>query len=310
MERMPNTTSLIRLNKFLSQCGAASRRGADEFIAAGRVLVNGAPAEPGLRIDPERDEVTLDGAPLRERHEQHTIMLHKPVQVMTTLRDPQGRPTVIDLLPERLRALRPVPVGRLDFFSEGLLLLTTDGELCNRLTHPRHHLPKLYEVTVRGNVPEKTLQTMRSGMRLAEGEELAPMRARVKNVQAGNALLELELIQGVNRQIRRMCRDLGLTVLRLSRVAQGPLRLGSLRPGQWRELDERELSALRKAAGLSSGEAAAETRAPLPDASPSAGNPGREAAPDAQGFGQDRDARHANGRPADRRNATPPHRKG
>lgn len=250
---MTTGNNQIRLNKFLSQCGVASRRGADELIADGKVLVNGRPAEPGTKVDPQHDRVTLNGAPVEMRHEQLTIMLHKPVQVVTTLSDPEQRKTVFELLPERIRALRPVPVGRLDFFSEGLLLLTTDGELCNRLTHPRHHLVKRYEVTVREDVPENALATMRSGMRLREGERLAPVRVWSRRLQEGETLLQLELVQGVNRQIRRMCRDLGLTVLKLCRVGQGPLSLGSLQSGKWRQLSAQELDAVRRAVGLSKG---------------------------------------------------------
>lgn len=247
---MTTDNKLIRLNKFLSQCGAASRRGADELIAAGKVLVNGKTPEPGDKIDPDKDEVTLNGAPVRMRREHLTIMLHKPVQVVTTLSDPQQRKTVLELLPERIRELRPVPVGRLDYFSEGLLLLTTDGELCNRLTHPRHHLVKRYEVTVREDVPESALQTMRAGMRLREGERLAPVRVWSRRLQEEETLLQMELVQGVNRQIRRMCRDLGLTVLKLCRVAQGPLSLGTLQSGKWRQLSAQEVDAVRRAVGL------------------------------------------------------------
>lgn len=250
MERMTTDNNLIRLNKYLSQCGVASRRSADDLIASGNVLVNGKRAEPGIKIDPTHDQVSVNGTLIQKRPEHITIMLHKPVQVMTTLKDPQGRPTVFDLLPPRIQAFRPVPVGRLDFFSEGLLLLTTDGDLCNRLTHPRHHLPKRYEVTVREAVPESALQTMRSGMRLKEGERLAPVKVWIRSLPSEHTVLEMELIQGVNRQIRRMCRDLNLTVLRLARVSHGPLSLGTLGSGKWRQLSAQELEILHKSVEL------------------------------------------------------------
>jgi 23S rRNA pseudouridine2605 synthase len=242
----------IRLNKFLAQNGIASRRAADELIGQGLVTVNGRRAETGTRVDPERDQVAVRGkAVVPARAEALTIALHKPVQVVTTLRDPQGRATVLDLLPPDLRARRPIPVGRLDFLSEGLLLLTTDGELCNRLTHPRHHVPKTYHVRLRGRVSDEALRSMRSGMTLVEGDVLAPAPTRILSESHGETLLEMVLIQGVNRQIRRMCRDLNLTVLQLTRTAQGPVRLGDLQPGAWRALTPKELRDLRTAAGLS-----------------------------------------------------------
>jgi 23S rRNA pseudouridine2605 synthase len=249
----PGAAATLRINKALAQAGICSRRAADELVAAGRVLINGAPATPGQAVDPARDTVSVDGKPvdLAPSGVGHlTLMLHKPVRTVTTARDPEGRPTVFDLLPEPYANRRLVHVGRLDFFSEGLLLLTDDGELCNRLTHPRHHLARVYEVTVRGPVPDKALAAVRSGMTLAEGERLAPAAAEVISSDARGTVLRLVLGQGLNRQIRRMCRDLGLTVLKLVRVALGPLVLGALKPGQIRPLSERELSELRRAVGL------------------------------------------------------------
>ena len=176
-------------------------------------------------------------------------MLNKPVQVVCTVSDPEGRRTVLDCLPQNYRGLRLYPVGRLDYFSEGLLLLTNDGQLAQRLTHPRHHQPKTYEVLVRGTVPEAALKTMRRGMRLAEGEDLLPVDVAAQPA-AGNTMLQMVLRQGFNRQIRRMCRDLGLTVLRLCRVAQGALRLGNLASGKTRHLTDAEIANLRESAGL------------------------------------------------------------
>lgn len=247
---MPSAEHDIRLNKYISQCGLASRRKADELIAAGHVRVNGTLAEPGQKIDPARDRITVHGKTVRPRREQTTIMLNKPIRVVTTLNDPEQRTTVQDILPPKFREARLVPVGRLDFFSEGLLLLTTDGELCNRLTHPRHHLPKHYDVLIRGEVPAKILETMRKGMQLAEGEELAPVRVKAVSQKSGDTLLQMQLIQGINRQIRRMCRDTGLTILKLRRVGQGPIHLGSLKSGQARELTPQELIKLRQAVNL------------------------------------------------------------
>ncbi len=248
----------IRINKYLSECGVASRRGADELIQAGRVQLNGeVVAGPGVRVDPTRDVVLVDGKRAEhpttrsgEAPRQLTVLLYKPIQVVTTKSDPQGRQTVFDILPSKFRDARLLHVGRLDYFSEGLLLLTTDGELLNRLIHPRWHLPKVYNVLVRGAATTNKLDIMRKGMTLAEGEKLAPINIAVLRRDAGGTWLEMTLSQGVNRQIRRMCRDLGLTVLRLIRVRQGPIKLGVLNPGQCRPLTPEEVRGLRHAVDL------------------------------------------------------------
>lgn len=254
----------VRLNKALADAGLCSRRKADELVFAGAVHVNGRVADsPGLRVRPGRDTVEVGGRPVTlrgaagERPEPCWLMLHKPVGVVATARDPEGRRTVLDFVPPPWTTRRLYPVGRLDFFSEGLLLLTDDGELAHRLTHPRWHLPRVYEVRVRSESGagslSKTLETMRRGMTLVEGERLAPVKADVMEAGGGRepgALFRLTLHQGVNRQIRRMCRDLGLTVLRLKRVGQGPLNLGDLPAGGLRSLRRDEVAALRRAVGL------------------------------------------------------------
>lgn len=246
---------LIRINKYLSECGVASRRGADELILAGRVQLNGAVvAEPGVRVDPEADRVLVDGQlvnhPFACGGRDLTLLLHKPVQVVTTRSDPEGRQTVFDILPKEYKNERLLHVGRLDYFSEGLLLLTTDGELMNRLIHPRWHLPKVYHVLVRGAVSDIKLGIMRDGMTLKEGEKLAPVKVDILRKDDGGVWLEMTLMQGLNRQIRRMCRDLGWTVLKLIRVRQGPIGLGTLNPGQCRPLTPAEVRGLRKTVGL------------------------------------------------------------
>jgi len=248
---------LMRINKYLSECGAASRRGADALILAGRVELNGvAVTEPGVRVDPATDRVLVDGKPVTHpaasgsAARDLTLLLHKPAQVVTTRSDPEGRRTVYDLLPEQYRDLRLLHVGRLDYLSEGLLLLTTDGTLMNRLIHPRWHLPKVYHVHVRGQISEIKLDIMRQGMILAEGEHLAPVEVSILRRDDGGVWLEMTLLQGLNRQIRRMCRDLGFSVLRLIRVRQGGITLGSLNPGQTRPLTPSEVRGLRRAVGL------------------------------------------------------------
>lgn len=268
MSEGPEETGAVRLNKALADAGVCSRRGADALIFAGRVRVNGAVADsPGLRVK-EGDRILVDGKAVALRMQGHSggekgkkwtpcwLMLHKPVGVVSTARDPEGRRTVLDFVPPAWKGRRLFPVGRLDYFSEGLILLTDDGELAHRLSHPRWHLPRRYEVLVRpgeGASLSAALRRMERGMTLEGGrasgsggsEQLPPRPDMGKGI-----LLGLTLHQGLNRQIRRMCRDLGLTVLKLRRVSQGPLRLGSLRSGEIRPLEDAEIAALRQAVGL------------------------------------------------------------
>ena len=241
----------LRLNKAIAHSGVASRRGADTLILAGRVTVNNVViTEPGTRISPETDIVAVDGKPLEEPTggALHYVMLHKPIHVIATASDPQGRQTVLDLLPPKFAEKRLYPVGRLDYFSEGLLLLTNDGELTLRLTHPRYHQEKVYHVRVKESPSSAMLATMRSGMTLAEGEKLAPVSVHI--IEGQGHILEMTLHQGINRQIRRMCRDLGLTILKLVRISSGPLSLGDLPSGAARELTPQEIAALKHSAGL------------------------------------------------------------
>lgn len=248
-------TRHLRLNKAIASSGLCSRRKADELISQGKVTVNDrVVTELGIKIDPARDMVAVQGThldiPLPDTGPDVTVVLHKPVRVVSTASDPQGRQTVIDLLAEHDRKLRLVPVGRLDFLSEGLLLLSNSGELIHRLTHPRWHVPKTYQVLVSGNVESSRLDPMRQGMTLQEGERLASVTATVGQRTQAGTWIELELHQGLNRQIRRMCRDLDLTILRLIRTRQGPISLGTLPRGTTRPLQGRELDRLRSSVGL------------------------------------------------------------
>ncbi|WP_246198114.1 pseudouridine synthase [Solidesulfovibrio aerotolerans] len=257
-----DTATTMRINKALAAAGVCSRRRADELVAAGRVTVNGTVVvEQGYKIDPTSALLAVDGVPVALTPADAaplTLMHHKKAGVVTTASDPDGRPTVFDDLPEQWRSRRLFSVGRLDYFSEGLLLLTTDGELAFRLAHPRWHMPKWYQVAVRGRVTPQTLETMAAGMRLAEGEQLAPVRAQLVGRPADDRfVLELELKQGINRQIRRMCRDLDLTVLTLVRFALGPLSLGDLPQGRYRLLTPNESSALYGAVDLTPATGAA-----------------------------------------------------
>lgn len=231
----------IRLNKAL--CGICARRKADALIFAGRVAVNGEiEKNPARRILPE-DTVEVDGKPLPYTQKSVCIMLNKPPCVVCTAKDPEGRPTVMDYVPAAFACMRLYPAGRLDFFSEGLLVLTNDGELAQKLVHPRHGHEKCYETLIRGEVPDTALAAMCEGMTLKDGTRLAPVRAAKSRVGA-NTMLHLGLCQGLNRQIRRMCADLGLTILKLKRISQGNLRLGKLAKGQTRILTAEEIAEL------------------------------------------------------------------
>ncbi len=244
----------MRLNKALAAAGVASRRGADELIAAGRVTVDGLPAVPGQPVGPSQ-HISVDGAAIVSPFEEAAkarlhVLCHKPRGVVSTVRDPQGRRTVLDLLPPSMRVERLYPVGRLDADSEGLVLLTNDGELTHRLLHPSHGHAKIYHVRVHGAVTEAMLALMRRGMTLAEGDHLAPVAVSVRAVEATETELEMVLRQGVNRQIRRMCRDVGLSVSRLVRVGMADLTLADLPPGACRPLTFEESRALRRLAAL------------------------------------------------------------
>ena len=250
--RMRTSQLSIRLNKALADAGVCSRRKADELIRNGAVAVNGIiTCELGLRVFPS-DSISVHGKTVNSSLQRTWLLLNKPVRVVSTAYDPEGRRTVLDILPDPWNKLRLFPVGRLDYFSEGLLLLTDDGNLAYKIQHPRHQIPKMYHLLVRERPDEGILQHMRSGMRLAEGEQLAPMTVRILPSSAKlsyfppyGTLIEITLIQGINRQIRRMCRDMKLTVLRLARVAQGAICLGDLPPGSVRLLNDAEITTLR-----------------------------------------------------------------
>ena len=236
----------VKLQKYFTDCGVLSRRAAESEIDAGRVKVNGETAYLGMRIDPERDTVEYKGRILRPlKSARICIMLNKPRGFVTTLSDERGRPTVSELLSDLDR--RVYPVGRLDMDSDGLLLLTDDGELANKLTHPKHEIPKIYRVTVKGEVDADTLKRLGEAM-VIDGYKILPVKTSVVSFSSSknDTLLEMELYEGRNRQIRKMCELCGLKITRLQRIAIGALKLGSLPLGKWRQLTERELEYLKK----------------------------------------------------------------
>ena len=230
-----------RLQKLLSAAGVCSRRAAEAYITAGRVTVNGEPAELGRRADPERDDIQVDGRPLAAKTEPVYLLLNKPRGYVTTLSDERGRRTVAELVADC--GARVYPVGRLDLDSEGLLLMTNDGALTQRLLHPSHQVSKTYHVSVYGPVAGAAARL--SAMTDLEGETIRPAQVEVLRRTGQTAELAVTIHEGKNRQIRRMCAACGLTVKRLRRVREHTLDLGDLPPGKWRYLTPEETAALK-----------------------------------------------------------------
>lgn len=234
----------------------ASRRAADQLIADGVVRVNGErPPASGTLVDPERDRITVDGRPVKPVTVHRYVMLNKPLGVITTARDEASRTTVLDVIgQEGALGHRLFPVGRLDGDSTGLLLLTDDGDLAYRLTHPRYKVAKEYEVTVAGVPAERDLAALRRGVNLEDGvtapAEVQRLRSSGGKRDSGRADLRVTISEGRNRQVRRMLQAVGHRVVELRRTGFGPLRLGRLKPGGWRVLSSGEVAALRRAAGL------------------------------------------------------------
>jgi 23S rRNA pseudouridine2605 synthase len=233
-----------RLQKVLARAGFGSRRAAEELIAGGRVTVDGAVARLGQRIDPDSVHVEVDGIPVAVRDDVVYYLLNKPRRVVTTARDPEGRTTAVDLVPTEPRVF---PVGRLDYDTEGLLVLTNDGELAQLVTHPRHGIEKTYLAEVAGVPTRATVRALREGVTLDDGPT-APARVRLVQDQGDNAALEIVLHEGRNRIVRRMCEAVGHPVRRLVRTRVGPITDRRLAPGAWRALRPREVRALYAAA--------------------------------------------------------------
>ncbi len=231
-----------KLQKVLAAAGIASRRVCEELIASGRVTVNGSAAEVGARVDAETDVIEVDGALVGVRPDLVHFLLNKPVGVVSTADDPQGRPTVVGLLPPEPRVF---PVGRLDADTEGLLLLTNDGELTHRLTHPSHGVEKEYLVEVVGTPTRGELRRLREGVELEDGVT-SPAKASV----VGDGVIRIVVHEGRNRQVRRMCEAVGHPVTRLVRTQIGPIRLGDLKPGKTRVLSKPEVGSLMTQVGM------------------------------------------------------------
>jgi len=239
---------LIRLNKYLAQAGVASRREADELIQQGRVFINGeAVTSLGIKIDPDQDTVEVDGQKVAHKNQFIYVLLNKPPGYLVTRNDPFGRQTIYNLLPDFPVCIHPV--GRLDAPSEGLLLLTNDGELAFRVAHPRYQLAKTYLVKVKGNLPKEALTRMKKGIYL-DGRWTKPDKLLTIAEGRAQSVYLVEIHEGRKREIRRIFQAVGASIKQLKRVRLGPLKLGDLKKGQWRHLTPLEVQRLKKAVGL------------------------------------------------------------
>lgn len=255
-------TARMRIARFLAGAGLGSRRRCEQLVLEGRVRVNGAPISSlADRVDPHADRVEIDGRRVGLSGESLTVMVHKPRGYLTTCRDPQGRAIVLDLLPDSIRNRGLFPVGRLDKDTEGILLLTSDGDLAYRLAHPRFGVDKTYSVRVRGQLSDESAQALEAGIPLGDALT-AP--AKVLRLKRARDRTELDIVihEGRKRQVRRMLLAVGHRVERLVRTRFGPLVLGELPPGGWRFLDREELSELKSACGLAETDPGGEANAP------------------------------------------------
>lgn len=240
----------VRLQKFMAECGVASRRKSEELIEMGKVKVNGHVANIGDKINPKRDIVTVRGKKINKVDRMYYIMLNKPRGYVTTVSDELGRKTVMDLVDCKARVY---PVGRLDKDSEGLIILTNDGSFANALTHPKHNYAKVYRVTVRPSVSDEILDKLRGGIKI-DGRKTAPCDVNIITEEEGRVVLEFILREGRNRQIRKMCEAVNLEVARLKRISIGPVKLGMLQTGKSRELTDNEVKKLLRSSNPSEKE--------------------------------------------------------
>ncbi len=229
----------LRINKFLAECGIASRRAAEELILSNKVKINGKPANLGDKVVPGKDRVEVSGKRVALKPKAHVyLMLNKPRGYVTTMSDEKGRKCVAQLVKDVKG--RVFPIGRLDMLSEGLLLFTDDGEFANRLTHPRFHIGKTYKVVIKGELTDEDIVAFREGIEL-DGEKTAPADIHVGDVKEGRQTFHLTIFEGKNREIRRMCEARGIEVLRLKREKMGNLSLGLLPCGKYRYLNEKDI---------------------------------------------------------------------
>lgn len=233
----------VRLNKYIAQAGLASRRRADQLIAYGKVRVNGRVCRELGTIVAPGDNVDVSGTPIAVKDDVAYLVMHKPVGVMTTMRDPQGRRTIVELIPKKMP--RVVPVGRLDYDTAGVLLLTNDGDLANRLTHPRFGVDKTYRATISGRLSPEDVKRLHEGVPV-DRHTASSAKVRVVSVRSGYSVVDVTIHEGRNRQVRKMFETLGHPVLTLVRLRFGPISLGDLGLGRTRTLTPKELSALKR----------------------------------------------------------------
>lgn len=243
---MPIYEGNMRINKFLADCGVASRRASEQYILDGRVKVNGKTVkELSTEIKPDYDHVTVDGRAVTRATELIYIMVHKPKGYLTTASDDRGRKTVMDLIAADFKRDRLFPIGRLDYDTEGLLLMTNDGEVAQKLTHPKGGITKTYVANVDGELAGPQLKTLTAGMTLADGTVYAPCKARLLASGEGWSRVEITISEGKNRQIRRMLESMGYRVSFLKRTAVGSIRLGGLARGKHRRLNQKEMAFIK-----------------------------------------------------------------
>jgi 23S rRNA pseudouridine2605 synthase len=235
----------MRLQRALARAGVASRRAAEKLIEGGRVRVDGKPATLGMKVDPDRQRITVGNRAVKVR-ERRWLAFHKPLGVVTTAKDEEGRRTVLDFIPDSAALTY---VGRLDVMTTGLLLLTTDGEAVHRLTHPRYRIPRRYTALVHGRPTGEIAAAARERI-LIDGRAVVPSEVKVRPGTEGRSILDVTLVEGRNRIVRRWCEAMGLKVERLARLSYGPVRLGDLPPGRYRPLTPREETALYQAVHL------------------------------------------------------------
>ena len=235
---------LERIQKIIAARGIASRRTAETYITAGRVTCNGRICQLGDCADSEKDIICLDGKPLPSKQKNIYIMLNKPRGFVTTMSDEKGRRCIADVIRDTGLPVHVLPIGRLDLDSEGLLLLTNDGTVADKLMHPKNHLEKIYHVKVRGEIPQEVINRLAEPMEI-DGYQIKPVTVALISRKDGATVLRFTLSEGRNRQIRKMCEKVGLEVVRLRRIAVGELNIGTLRPGQWRFLNHSETEYLK-----------------------------------------------------------------
>lgn len=236
---------IVRLQKYIAMCGVASRRKAEELIEEGRVSVNGSKVtEQGVKIEIGADKVSVDGKSIKSKNKNYYIMLNKPVGYVSTANDQFDRPTVVDLVKKDLADVRIFPVGRLDYETEGLLLLTNDGDFTYKVTHPKFHMEKTYIATVKGGMTISGMNKLRNGVYIDDNFKTSPAKAEILDAYDGHTFVKITIHEGKNRQVRKMFEAIGNTVVGLQRTSIGTVELGNLPLGRWRHLTSHEVNYL------------------------------------------------------------------